>query len=81
MVAVELRTGGTRATPRSMEVSFQVLLYSVLVFTVIPLAAGVLLRRWLIAQGNGRSGTFSVVLSAWKAKIGARVVRRPFRHR
>jgi ACR3 family arsenite transporter len=36
----------------SLEVPFQVLLYSVLVFIVIPLAAGVVLRRWLIARGG-----------------------------
>jgi arsenite transporter len=36
----------------SLEVPFQVLLYSVVVFIVIPLGAGVLLRRWLIARGG-----------------------------
>jgi ACR3 family arsenite transporter len=34
----------------SLEVPFRVLLYSVIVFIVIPLAAGVLLRRWAIAS-------------------------------
>lgn len=34
----------------SLQVPFQVLLYSVLVFIVIPLTAGVLLRRWLIRR-------------------------------
>lgn len=34
----------------NLEVPFQVLLYSVLIFIVIPLAAGVGLRRWLIRQ-------------------------------
>jgi len=34
----------------SLEVPFQVLLYSVVVFIVIPLAAGMLLRRWLIRR-------------------------------
>ncbi|HQZ38312.1 MAG TPA: ACR3 family arsenite efflux transporter [Vicinamibacterales bacterium] len=39
----------------SLDVPFQVLLYSVVVFIVIPLAAGMLLRRWLIARsGQGR---------------------------
>jgi ACR3 family arsenite transporter len=37
----------------SLEVPFSVLLYSVIVFIVIPLAAGVLLRRWLINR-HGR---------------------------
>jgi ACR3 family arsenite transporter len=37
----------------SLHVPFAVLLYSVLVFIVIPLAAGVLLRRWLI-HSRGR---------------------------
>jgi len=37
----------------SLEVPFQVLLYSVGIFIVIPLAAGVLLRRWFIrAKGK-----------------------------
>ena len=37
----------------SLEVPFQVLLYAVIVFIVVPLAAGVLLRRWFVAQrGN-----------------------------
>ncbi len=34
----------------NLEVPFQVLLYAVGIFIVIPLAAGVLLRRWLIAR-------------------------------
>jgi ACR3 family arsenite transporter len=34
----------------SLEVPFQVLLYAVIVFIVIPLAAGVLLRRWFVAR-------------------------------
>ena len=34
----------------SLEVPFQVLLYAVIVFIVVPLAAGVLLRRWLVGQ-------------------------------
>ena len=34
----------------SLEVPFQVLLYSVVVFIVVPLSAGILLRRWLIAR-------------------------------
>jgi ACR3 family arsenite transporter len=37
----------------SLHVPFDVLLYSVLVFIVIPLVAGVLLRRWLM-HANGR---------------------------
>jgi ACR3 family arsenite transporter len=36
----------------SLEVPFVVLLYSVLVFIVIPLVAGVWLRHWLIARGG-----------------------------
>src|SRR5688500_3379229 len=32
----------------SLEVPFQVLLYSVLVFIVVPLVAGVLLRQWFV---------------------------------
>jgi len=36
----------------SLDVPFQVLLYSVLVFIVIPLAAGVVLRRWLVGRGG-----------------------------
>ena len=36
----------------SLNVPFQVLLYSVVVFIVIPLAAGILLRRWLVAGGG-----------------------------
>ncbi len=38
----------------SLEVPFVVLFYSVVVFIVIPLAAGVILRRWLIARGGAR---------------------------
>jgi len=38
----------------TLEVPFHVLLYSVLVFIVVPLAAGVVLRRWLIARGGLR---------------------------
>lgn len=38
----------------SLQVPFQVLLYSVVAFIVIPLAAGVVLRRWLIAR-RGRA--------------------------
>ncbi len=39
----------------SLDVPFQVLLYSVVVFIVIPLAGGILLRRWLVARrGLGR---------------------------
>lgn len=34
----------------SLEVPFQVLLYSVVVFIVVPLAAGILLRRWFISR-------------------------------
>ena len=34
----------------SLEVPFQVLLYAVIVFIVVPLAAGVLLRRWFVAR-------------------------------
>lgn len=34
----------------SLEVPFQVLLYAVIVFIVVPLAAGVLLRKWLVAR-------------------------------
>jgi ACR3 family arsenite transporter len=37
----------------SLHVPFQVLLYSVVVFIVIPLAAGVLLRTWLV-RSRGR---------------------------
>ena len=38
----------------SLDVPFQVLLYSVLVFIVVPLTAGVVLRRWLIGRGGVR---------------------------
>jgi ACR3 family arsenite transporter len=36
----------------SLHVPFAVLLYSVIVFIVIPLAAGVLLRHWLLRRGR-----------------------------
>jgi ACR3 family arsenite transporter len=36
----------------NLEVPFRVLLYSVAIFVVIPLVAGVLLRRWFIAKGG-----------------------------
>lgn len=45
----------------SLDVPFQVLLYSVIVFIVIPLAAGVVLRHWLIGRG-GRQWFERVVL-------------------
>jgi ACR3 family arsenite transporter len=45
----------------SLHVPFQVLLYSVLVFIVIPLAAGVLLREWFI-RAKGRQWFEQVVL-------------------
>jgi ACR3 family arsenite transporter len=45
----------------SLEVPFQVLLYSVIVFIVIPLAAGVLLRHLLIAS-RGRAWFEDVLL-------------------
>ena len=38
----------------SLQVPFQVLLYSVIVFIVIPLAAGVVLRQWLM-RAKGRA--------------------------
>lgn len=44
----------------SLHVPFAVLLYSVIVFIVIPLAAGVLLRRWLIVSRG--AGWFTGVL-------------------
>ena len=34
----------------SLEVPFQVLLYAVIVFIVVPLAAGVLLRKWFVSR-------------------------------
>jgi len=36
----------------SLHVPFEVLVYSVVVFIVIPLAAGVLLRRWFMRKGR-----------------------------
>jgi ACR3 family arsenite transporter len=45
----------------SLHVPFQVLLYSVVVFIVVPLTAGVLLRRWLI-RSNGRERFENVLL-------------------
>ena len=36
----------------SLNVPFQVLLYSVVVFIVSPLAAGIVLRRWMVARGG-----------------------------
>src|SRR5688572_23306451 len=36
----------------SLHVPFTVLLYSVIVFIVIPLAAGVILRQWLMRRGR-----------------------------
>ena len=36
----------------SLEVPFQVLLYAVIVFIVIPLAAGVLLRKWFVGHAR-----------------------------
>jgi ACR3 family arsenite transporter len=38
----------------SLQVPFQVLLYSVLIFIVVPLVAGVLLRQWLV-KARGRA--------------------------
>jgi len=45
----------------SLHVPFSVLLYSVLLFIVVPLAAGVLLRAWLVAM-RGRSWFEQVLL-------------------
>ena len=45
----------------SLEVPFQVLLYAVIVFIVVPLAAGVLLRRWFVAR-RGKSWFEQVLL-------------------
>src|SRR5512138_1757730 len=45
----------------SLHVPFQVLLYSVLVFIVIPLAAGVLLRQWWL-RARGRAWFEGVLL-------------------
>jgi ACR3 family arsenite transporter len=45
----------------SLQVPFQVLLYSVLVFIVVPLVAGVLLRQWLV-RSRGREWFEHVLL-------------------
>jgi len=45
----------------SLEVPFQVLLYSVLVFIVVPLAAGILLRQWFM-RTTGREWFETVLL-------------------
>ncbi len=45
----------------SLQVPFEVLLYSVLVFIVIPLAAGVLLRQWFL-RAKGRAWFENVLL-------------------
>ncbi len=45
----------------SLHVPFEVLLYSVLIFIVIPLVAGVLLRRWLM-RARGRAWFEGVLL-------------------
>jgi ACR3 family arsenite transporter len=45
----------------SLQVPFEVLLYSVLVFIVIPLLAGVLLRQWLM-RARGRAWFEGVLL-------------------
>jgi ACR3 family arsenite transporter len=45
----------------SLHVPFEVLLYSVLVFIVVPLAAGVALRRWFI-RARGRAWFEQVLL-------------------
>ena len=45
----------------SLHVPFQVLLYSVVVFIVIPLSAGVILRQWFIRK-NGRAWFENVLL-------------------
>ncbi len=45
----------------SLHVPFQVLLYSVLVFIVVPLTAGVLLRRWFM-RAKGRTWFETVLL-------------------
>ena len=54
---VRLLVGGAS----SLDVPFEVLLYSVLVFIVIPLTAGVLLRQWFIRTG-GRAWFEGVLL-------------------
>ena len=46
----------------SLQVPFEVLLYSVAIFIVIPLTAGVLLRRWWI-RVNGRARFEDVLLT------------------
>jgi len=43
----------------SLEVPFRVLLYSVVIFIVIPLAAGLTLRRYFIRRRAARSGSSS----------------------
>ena len=45
----------------SLHVPFQVLLYSVLVFIVVPLTAGVLLRQWFM-RTKGRAWFENVLL-------------------
>jgi arsenite transporter len=45
----------------SLEVPFQVLLYSVLVFIVVPLTTGILLRQWFM-RAKGREWFESVLL-------------------
>lgn len=45
----------------SLSVPFRVLLYSVIVFIVVPLTAGTLLRRWLI-HGRGKKWFETVLL-------------------
>jgi len=45
----------------SLHVPFQVLLYSVIVFIVVPLTAGVLLRHWCM-RANGRNWFENVLL-------------------
>ena len=45
----------------SLHVPFQVLLYSVLIFIVVPLTAGVVLRQWFLRQ-HGRDWFEGVVL-------------------
>lgn len=48
----------------SLQVPFIVLLYSVIIFIVVPLAAGVLLRHWLIGA-RGRRWFEDVLLPAF----------------
>jgi ACR3 family arsenite transporter len=45
----------------SLEVPFQVLLYAVVVFIVVPLVAGVLLRKWFVGQ-RGREWFEQILL-------------------